>query len=121
MKQAALVSVAGAMGALARYAIGRAIGVRAFPYATLGINVAGSFALGVVLFLTLDRLDREMSTAVSVGFLGAFTTFSTFSHETVVMLRVGRTAAALAYVALSVVLGLAAAFAGHEVGRSFSR
>lgn len=121
MKQALFIALAGALGALSRYGIGRAVGVRSFPYATIGINVAGSFALGVVLFLSVERLNRELATALAVGFLGAFTTFSTFSHETVVLLRTGRAPAALAYVALSVALGVAAAFAGYEVARAVTR
>ena len=121
MREALYVAIAGAAGAVARYGIGRAVGVRAFPYATLAINVVGSFLLGFVLALAAERLDREVAAALTVGFLGAFTTFSTFSHETVVLIRSGRSAAAFAYVALSIALGVGAAFAGYEAGRAVSR
>jgi CrcB protein len=112
----ALVALAGAAGALARYGIGSAAGTRSFPWATLGINLAGSLALG---FLIRAGELRGWSTLVTVplavGFLGAFTTFSTFSVETQTLLRDGRPAAAGAYVSLSVLGGVALAAAGYAV------
>jgi CrcB protein len=114
----ALVGLAGALGALGRYAIGVGIGVRSFPFATLLINVAGSALLGWVLAGPgADRWSTTATTAVAVGFLGAFTTFSTFSYEAVTMLRADEPVRALTYVALSVGLGLVAAAAGYAVGR----
>jgi hypothetical protein len=75
----ALVAIASAVGALARYAIGRAVGVRSFPWATLGINLTGSFLLGLVLALGVQRDWPDTTTIpLAVGFLGAYTTFSTF-------------------------------------------
>ncbi|CAN5607260.1 fluoride efflux transporter CrcB [soil metagenome] len=116
-----LIAVAGAAGALARYGIGVAVGVRSFPWATLGINVAGSFLLGVVLAGPgASRWSTNVTTAVGVGFLGAFTTFSTFAYETQTMLRDDRFARAAAYVSASVVLGLAAAALGYVTGRATS-
>jgi CrcB protein len=118
MLRAAAVGAAGALGAVSRYWIGLAIGTRAFPWATLSINVAGSFALGVVLAgPALTRWSTTMTTAVAVGFLGAFTTFSTFAFETTVMMRENRTAASATYVAASVALGLAASAGGYLLGR----
>lgn len=112
------VAVAGALGALARYGLGVAVGVRSFPWATLGINVAGSFLLTFLLAGPLaQRWSSTATLAVTVGFLGAFTTFSTFGYETVVLTRDDRLSAAAAYVAASVVLGLCAAAAGYWVGR----
>jgi CrcB protein len=106
------VAVAGAAGALSRYGIGMAVGVRTFPWATLGINLAGSLLLGVVL-----SRDWPPSTSVplAVGFLGAFTTFSTFSFETYTMLRTDRLGAAAAYVGASLVGGVLAAAAGTRL------
>jgi CrcB protein len=110
-----LIALAGAAGATARYAVGSWVGVRSFPWATLGINLAGSFLLGFVLHrATLDRWPDAATAAVSVGFLGAFTTFSTFSSETWGLLRTDRAGAALVYGSLSVVGGVAAAAAGYR-------
>jgi CrcB protein len=117
----ALVGLAGALGALSRYAIGVGIGVRSFPFATLLINVVGSAVLGWVLAGPgADRWSTTATTAVAVGFLGAFTTFSTFAYETTTMLRTDQPARALLYVALSVGLGLVAAAAGYALGRAAS-
>ena len=116
-----IVAVAGAIGASARYAIGASIGARLFPWATLGINVSGSFLL---TFLIAGPLAERMSTAaaiaVTVGFLGAFTTFSTFGYETVTLARDGRWTTAVVYVIASVIVGLGAAALGYWLGRLFS-
>lgn len=113
------MGLAGAAGALCRYGIGVMVGERSFPWSTLAINVAGSFALGVVLTVAAARhWSPEVSTPVTVGFLGAFTTFSTFAWEGVTLGRAERLAAAAGYAVLSVVLGLVAAVAGLRVGQS---
>ena len=113
------VTIAGALGALTRYWVGVAVGVHGFPWATLLINVTGSFLLGLILGGPGGgRWSLTVTTAVAVGFLGAFTTFSTFSFETLAMLRSGRVAAALAYASASVVVGLAAAAGGYILGRA---
>ena len=118
MARVALVAVAGALGALTRYWIGTAIGVRAFPWATLGINVLGSFLLGLVLGGPgMNRWSATATTAVAVGFLGAFTTFSTFAFEATAMIREDRPGPAFAYVTSSLVLGLGASAVGFVVAR----
>jgi CrcB protein len=115
----ALVAIAGAVGALSRYGIGVAVGVRSFPWATLGINIAGSYLLGLVLVVGARRGWPDTSTVpITIGFLGAFTTFSTFSYETYTMLRTDRAGAAAAYVIGSVVLGVLAAGLGYMSGRA---
>lgn len=117
--RAAMVGLGGAAGALSRYWIGMAVGVRSFPWATLGINVAGSFALGFVLAGPgASRWSGNVTTAVAIGFLGAFTTFSTFAYESTTMVRDDRGAMALAYIGASVGLGLAAAALGYMTGRA---
>ena len=117
----ALVGVLGAAGALSRYAIGTAVGVTSFPWATLAINVVGAFLLGVVLVAGPVRWDEDLVVAVGVGFLGAFTTFSTVSASRPTPSsddeRVG---AAAAYVVASVVLGVAAAALGWSAGRAWT-
>ena len=114
----ALIAVAGAAGALTRYGVGNAVGVRTFPWATLAINVIGSFLLGLLLQAAPGRLDDDVRVALGVGFLGAFTTFSTFSYETVTMLRDGRAGAAALYVAASVMAGIAAGALGYRFGEA---
>lgn len=112
-----LVAIAGALGALVRYRIGIAVGVRAFPWATLCINVSGCFVLAAVLAgPAAARWSPATTTAVAVGFLGAYTTFSTFGYETLTLLRTGRSVVAAGYVALSLVGGIAAAALGYAAG-----
>lgn len=117
----ALIGVFGAAGALCRYGIGVAVGTTSFPWATLAINLVGSFALGLVLVAGPARLDGDLSAAIGIGFLGAFTTFSTFSSETQTMLRQDRLATAAVYVAVSVVGGIAMAALGYLAGRALAR
>lgn len=117
------MAAAGACGALVRYGLGLAVGPVTFPWVTLVINVTGAFALGVVLTVGPARhWSPDLSTPIAVGFLGAYTTFSTFSWETFVLGRVeDRWLAALAYVGASVVLGLMAAWLGHIAARAVTR
>lgn len=108
----------GAAGALARYALGawlqEAANLR-FPVGTLVINVLGSFLLGL-LFAAADRLAPEWRVAVGTGFLGAFTTFSTFSVDTVRLIGAGEPRLALLNAAGSLALGLLAAWGGLSLG-----
>jgi CrcB protein len=116
-----LVALAGALGAVLRYRIGVAVGVRPFPWSTLGINVTGCFVLAFVLAGPLaTRWSETTTTAIAVGFLGAYTTFSTFGYETFTLWKTGRAAAAAGYVALSLIAGLGAAALGYATGRSFT-
>lgn len=112
----ALVAVAGAAGAASRYVIGVRFGVPGFPWATLAVNVAGCVLLGLVLGAVGERAPGPLVVAATVGYLGAFTTFSTFAYETITLVRLDRAPAALGYVALSVGLGLAAATVGYLAG-----
>lgn len=114
----ALIAVAGAAGALSRYGIGTWVGTRTFPWSTLGINILGSFALGLVLRMGVLRDWPDTTTLpIGVGFLGAFTTFSTFSYEVQDLLRTDRAGAAATYVGLSLLGGVLAAAAGYAVAR----
>ncbi len=111
-----MVALAGAAGALARYGIGSAVGPRDFPWSTLGINLAGSLALGFIVRTGDLRGWSDLVTiALGVGFLGAFTTFSTFSVETQSMLRDGRSTAAGLYVAASLIGGVGLAAVGYAL------
>jgi CrcB protein len=108
--------IAGAIGAPARYLVDELVQERrpgAFPWGTLAINVSGSFILGVVTGLALYHgLGPIPKTAIGVGFCGAFTTFSTFSYETIRLVEIGSVRLAIVNVVGSVVAGLAAAAIG---------
>ena len=117
----ALIALAGATGALSRYGLGVAIGVRSFPWTTLGINLAGSFLLGLLLVMASERgWPDTVTLPLGVGFLGAFTTFSTFSYEAFTLARTDKEAMAVCYVAVSVLGGFAMAAVGYLAGRAFS-
>jgi CrcB protein len=120
--QIVLVALGGAMGAVTRLLVGIAITARAgdaVPWGTFVINVSGCFVLGVVLgglqAGTFHLLARPL---VATGFLGAYTTFSTFGAETILLLEEGSVLRATAYVVASVALGLVAAVFGLALGRS---
>lgn len=115
------IGLAGALGAVARYGIGQAIGVRSFPWTTLGINLMGCFLLGILLGGPVaERWPSSATTTLAVGFLGAFTTFSTFGYETFTMLRTGRGEVALLYVLASVLGGVVATGVGYATGQALS-
>jgi len=119
MMQVLLVAFGGAVGSVARYGVGyfaaRALGV-GFPWGTLIINVLGGLAMGV-LTGKLDPSHEDMRLLIGVGVLGGFTTFSTFSIETVHLLERNPGLGAL-YVAASVILSVAACWAGFVLSRA---
>ena len=107
------VAFGGALGAMARYGLSTLLFDAAsnkFPYATLTANVLGSLAVGIVYVVIVEKamLPPEMRSLLTVGFLGAFTTFSTFSLDALGLWQNGHLALALAYVLGTVVLCLAA-------------
>ena len=112
------VAVASGLGGLARYGISNLVHGDDLPWATLAINVAGSFLLGALVVLPSDWLSGQSRTAVGVGFLGGFTTFSTFSVQAFLDFEAGEPARAVIYVSASVVLGIAAAAAGYFAARA---
>lgn len=117
------VMVGGALGALARYAVGLLLrsaflgpGGVAFPLATLVVNVSGSFLLAFVSSVALRGIvSPQALVAVGTGFLGAFTTFSTFAFESDALLRGGLTWWAVLSVVGNLALGLLAIGAGRAV------
>jgi CrcB protein len=117
------VAIAGSLGALARYGLDGWISRRAptsFPWGTFTINVTGSFLLGLAFVLMTERFrpDPWLRSAVTIGFLGAYTTFSTFSLETYRLIEDGAYGLAFANIAGSVAAGLAAVYAGVVLGRA---
>ena len=117
----AAVAVGGALGTLARYGVERAAGPsdHGFPWATLSVNVVGSFVLGAVLTLVVERWprDRYLRPLVAVGFCGGFTTFATMAVEIDQRIRHGLPILAAAYLAATLLAGLGAALAGITVVR----
>lgn len=118
----AYIAVFGVLGCWARYAATQLIQSlwgADFPYATLTINVLGAFLMGFLFVLTLQRLaiDPSLRAGVLTGFLGGFTTFSTYAMESVLLTEQGAVLSAALYVLLSNALGLAAAFAGAYIAR----
>ncbi len=116
-----LVILAGAAGTAARYGIGLAVGPREFPWATLAINITGSFLIGLVLtFGALGHVSPRITTALAVGFLGAFTTYSTFSWELFTLGHSKQAVAASLYVAASLLVGWLAAAGGYRLGQAIA-
>ncbi|WP_344660867.1 fluoride efflux transporter CrcB [Catenulispora subtropica] len=110
------VSAASAVGAPARYLLDKAIAGRrasALPSGTMAINISGAFVLGVLTGLAAHHgLPRSVFLMLGSGFCGAYTTFSTFSYETMRLVEEGSFAEATANVAVSLAAGMAAAGAG---------
>lgn len=114
-----LVALGGVLGVLCRWGIGRlTLHTDALIWATVGINVVGSFLLG--LLVAEQWFSRDLREAVGVGFLGGLTTFSTFSVQVVLEVEAGEPSRAAAYLAASVVGGVLAAAAGYALGRSWA-
>lgn len=122
----ALVAAGGALGTMARYGAGALMlpGRGQLPWGTIIINVVGSFVIGCFGTLTLAHgrypLSENVRLFVMVGVCGGFTTFSSFSLQTLDLLRQGATARALANIMLSVALCLCAVAAGHRLASHFN-
>lgn len=123
MKQMIAVALGGACGAMMRFwfaaAVQRAVG-GAFPWGTLFVNVLGSFLLGFLFVWLIERstMGELARLAITVGFLGAFTTFSTFSVETVRLMQEGAMAWALGNICLQVLLCVGVAWLGMQLARA---
>lgn len=112
-----LVGVGGFAGAVARYWIGDLVTRGTFPYGTLTANVLGSFLIGALLLSGLSvGLSPDHRALLAIGFLGAFTTMSTLSFETLAFFTDGETGVAVANILLNVLGSLAAVVAGRAVG-----
>ena len=118
-----LVGIGGFVGSIARYLVAVLFASQVpsvFPYATLTVNIVGCFVIGV-LFALSDRgnfLSPEWRILLTTGFCGGFTTFSTFSYESLRLMQDGEYLYLAAYVLLSVVIGLAATYVGIILIRS---
>lgn len=113
------VAIGGAVGSVLRYGVARALASASYPWATQSVNVLGSFLIGLAFVLLAHRYGSHHPAyqLVIVGLLGGFTTYSSFSMDALRLLEQGRTGTALAYVASTVALCLAAAALGLMLGR----
>lgn len=117
------IAVAGAFGALARYGLEGLVSDRAhgaFPWGTFVVNVSGSFLLGLAFVLMTERtvVDPWLRSSLTIGFLGAYTTFSTLSFESYRLLEDGALGLALANTLGSLAAGLTAVYLGVVAGRA---
>ena len=124
------VFIGGGLGAVCRYGVTTAVGMLLggmFPWGTLIVNLAGSLLMGVVLGAllplakSLQLLPESLRLLLTVGFLGGFTTFSSFSMETLTLLRGDSFFLAAINIVASIVLGLAAAYLGWQLAMAFQR
>lgn len=122
MKMIALAAAGGALGSAARYMIGSAAGHflgHGFPWATLIVNITGSFAMGVLIELAALKFNvpLELRVFLATGILGGYTTFSAFSLDFVVLYERKAYGLAMAYMGASVTLSILALFAGLYIVR----
>lgn len=124
MSQLLAVALGGALGALLRHSLQVSLPtIGKFPLAILVANVVGSLLMGILFVLIQEKqlLAEWLRPLLMVGLLGAFTTFSTFSMDTIRLLESGQVGTALANVLLSVSLALGAAYVGVSLARSFGQ
>ncbi len=125
MRLPLLIALAGALGTLSRYYVSgwatRHFGPH-FPFGTLAVNLVGCFVLAVVMTSAMHAtgFNKELRQAVTIGFFGAFTTFSTFGFEGVKLIENGHVGSAVLYVGLSVSVGLLAAWGGVMCGKGLA-
>jgi CrcB protein len=119
-----LIALAGALGALARWGLAGIVQARSgfsFPVGTAVVNILGCFLFGVIVTLAEERFvfSAQVRIMLLTGFLGAFTTFSTYTFETAGLISGGQPLAALANAAGQVIFGLSAFFLGRAIVRLF--
>ena len=120
-----LVGIGGFCGAIARYMVDGWVSERTgatFPWGTLTVNLSGAFVLGLLFALSIERgaLPAEIRAPVMIGFIGAYTTFSTLALESWRLIEDGSYALGAANLAGSVVLGIVAVVAGLVAGRALA-
>ena len=124
MRLIGFVALGGAAGSVARFLFGALLQSRdagAFPWGTFTINLTGSLLLGFLLRVAMAStvMSPELRALLTVGFCGGYTTFSTYSYETAVLLESGHYGKAATYAVTSVVLALAGTFLGFMAAREF--
>ena len=116
------IAIGGAFGAISRYWVSESmekVNGTGFPLGTFSVNLLGSFLIGVLFVIFAEKLElaHEWRPLLVVGFLGAMTTFSTFSHDTLLLFQQGQYNTALFYIFSSVIACLFAAYAGIQLTR----
>lgn len=119
-----LIAIFGAVGTLARYGLQGLVQIRVpsvFPYGTLLVNLSGCFLLGLIGQFALNRMaiSPDWRVAITVGFFGGYTTFSSFGWETAKMMEDGEWLRATTYVGASVIFGLLLSVAGIRLANRF--
>ena len=117
LKNLLLVGLGGSIGSMARYAVSLLIRSKSFPYATLSVNIIGSFIIGVVFAMSIKEtgLSNNWRLFLATGICGGFTTFSAFSLENMELLQNGKIGMALSYIIFSILLGIIATFLGYQL------
>ena len=116
------IAIGGAAGSLCRYGMSNGIYLllgRSFPYGTLAVNILGSFIMGSVYILMIERasISEELRAGITIGLLGAFTTFSAFSIETINLIESGEILKAGLNILFSVTLCIAGCWLGMHLSR----
>ena len=122
MESILVIAIGGALGALSRYGLGFWISSKwnqGFPLGTFIINISGAFLLGFLNILFIEKLTISplWRLGIGVGFLGAYTTFSTFSYEVIMLLEGGSLLTAGLYTSLSVIIGFTGVALGVRLAR----
>ncbi|AKU31698.1 fluoride efflux transporter CrcB [Bacillus altitudinis] len=113
MKTYFAVFIGGLIGTLCRYELSQTVISQTFPYATMIENISGSLLLGFATgYFLFQKGKKYLAALIGTGFCGGFTTMSTFSKETVLLLQAGQFNLSMMYILLSVIAGVAAALAG---------
>lgn len=122
IKEILAIGCGGFIGAISRYFVSgwlQNIMKKPFPYGTMGVNILGSLILGILMGITLNaNVSPYWKLSIGIGFLGAFTTFSTFSYETMMLMRAGAVFEVFMNIAASIILGLIAVFIGYLIGNA---
>lgn len=111
------IFIGGFIGASTRYAIGNVMSDTIFPISTFLMNVIGCFLLAFILTYCTTKMREEYILLLGTGFAGSFTTFSTFSLETVQLLDAGRIIVSISYIVCSIGCGLVASFIGYYLSK----
>ena len=112
-----LVGFGGAIGSMLRYGASLVINSALFPYATLTVNILGSFIIGMVMGLTLkeEYFLHNWRLFLATGICGGFTTFSSFAAENLELFQTGKTLLAIVYILSSVISGIVAVWFGYKI------
>lgn len=115
IKNLLLIGLGGALGSMLRYAGSLFISTKQFPFATLSVNIIGSFIIGIVFALSIrdEAFSNNWKLFLATGLCGGFTTFSAFSLENMGLLQSGKYSLAFVYITISILLGLSATFFGY--------